>query len=733
VKAHPPIDRPMPDPGGTDAINLMAPILALWRRKWLIGAVAAVVATLGVLAALALPTTFSATASVIVDSRRQSIVDIRSVVSQLDIDDASVRGEVAALTSTYLLSKVVETLRLDQDPEFNPSLGAPPAWRRMIEAILGSDPDAGEGVNLDVVIARLRRSLAVEVVNNSTVIDITATVLFPRKAALIANTLAQLYIDQQVNLKIAAAQRAADTLRNRLDALATDVARAETRVQEFQTAQLETHGQSVAVTRQQLLEIGVQLARVTGERTALEARKARLDEAQGDPAALASLPEVVDSDLIQTLRARVIDLQAREAQMLTRFGPRHPEAERVRAELDDQRAALNREIGAIAAALGKRTETARETAAALTAAMRTLEAKVIRQETDGVELTRRMAEVEAARSVYVSFLGRWRETSAIAEFSAADSRIVSAARVPNNSSGPPRKLIAAMAGVLGLALGAALALVLNLLDQRLRSAEDVRAETGLRVLGQIPLLRGAWLRAPLSAMSQRRSSAPAEYVRDLRTLLAQEVMEEGVEVIAITSPLVREGKSTTTLLLAASFAETGARVLVIEGDVRRCNVGRLAGVSVTVGLRAALTGAAPLHDAVVQAPHCGLWVLAMETAPVSTPTPASGLAITELMQGDGFQRILDQARQDYDVVLIDMPPAMPLSDARVLARLADGVIMLARWDSTPRRALRRAVTRLQAARARVLGVTLTYVDFERRAGETDEPDYRNFQSLYAGT
>ena len=286
--------------------------------------------------------------------------------------------------------------------------------------------------------------------------------------------------------------------------------------------------------------------------------------------------------------------------------------------------------------------------------------------------------------------------------------------MPNNPSYPNKTLNLALglAAAIGCGLGAAV--LAEALAGGLGTAEDVERSFDLPYLGAIPTLASTTNRAKLPASArdpvdfvvQRPLSAFAEAFRNLRASVMFARVGEPVKVIAITSSLPGEGKTTTSLALARTMAIAGAQVTVVDCDLRQRGVNRILRGEATIGLLEVLSGKATLDQALVRDETSGAMILPLARA-AYTPRDVFGT--------DAMRRLLDELRVRNDVVLLDTAPVLAIADTRLVAAMADLVVVLARWRSTPRKAVESSLRLLHSVDAFVAGVALTQVDLKAQS------------------
>lgn len=319
------------------------------------------------------------------------------------------------------------------------------------------------------------------------------------------------------------------------------------------------------------------------------------------------------------------------------------------------------------------------------------------------ELTRleqMLRESEASKLLYEHFQTRLKETVAQQGIQQPDSRVLSQAVRPLSPVAPRKGLVLAMAGILGLVLGSALVLLREATARNIRSASDLEAVSGHVVLGQIPVMPDRNRTNLLPYLSKNPTSAVAEAVRNVRTSILLSSVDKAPQVISLTSSVPGEGKTTITLALAQNLTLMGKRVLVIEGDNRRRMFREYLGASKASGLVSVLLGEVALTDAVQPVPGLGDVLLGEKT----------NVNAADLFSAAAFAQFLQQARELYDIVLIDTPPVLVVPDARIIAQHVDSVVFVVRWDRTPETQVQDSLHMLETVNARISGMVLSQID-----------------------
>lgn len=686
---HAPI-RTAPETGDPRQMTLHALFLILARGKWRVLGVALAAAGLAALYGLVLATPqYTARATVMLETREERIVNLDSVMSGLSGEATVVNSEAEVLRSRSLIGRVVRDLDLTADPEFNPELrprgrlallrdriSAALRTRGLLPAVPPPDPETAAQRSRDRTIGQVLSRTSVTVLPQSVVFEITAVSGDPAKAARLANTIAERYVLEQLEVKFEATEKATGWLSDRVADLRRELEDRQSALKAFAAETELVNADSLdALTRQQK-EIRERIADGTAALVVFETRVAALAEAADSPAAFAGQAD--DRQLSRLwARLKVSPGDARLTESL---------AERQRAILAEARQDVARLKSQLAALRRSEQE---------------LTARIQQQSEDLVTLEQMEREAEASALIYEHFLNRLKETSVQQGIQQADSRVLSPATVPLAPSAPRTAMLTVLAGVLGLLIGAGWVVLRDRAQAVFRSRAELEQATGLPVMGQMPRVRGVKRGGLLRYLVTHPNSAAAEAVRNLRTSLLMAGGERAPQVIMCTSSLPGEGKTTQAVALAQNFAAMGRRVLLIEGDVRRRVFTQYFDLPAGTGVIAATTGTASLDQAVQHAPALGFDILMGDSG---TANPA------DIFAAPRFAALIERARARYDIVLLDTPPVLMVPDARIVGRQADAILYAVQWDSTPRSAVAEGLQQLRTARLRVAGLVLTQLD-----------------------
>ncbi|HAW45846.1 MAG TPA: chain-length determining protein [Roseovarius sp.] len=687
---HPLFEQAVPRPSrpevADDEIDLVELLRALWRGKLTIMLVTALAILAGGYYALGLAQPqYRSSAKLMLEVRSNQVVDIESVMSGVSTETAALNTEIEIILSRRLLGKLVDELALVDDPEFNPDLRSPPliaqarsrVWS-LLSALLGTgaaqQASARKTPRAEAVDG-LRDALSASVQRDTYVFTISATTGSADKSARIVNTLADLYLQDQISVKFEATETAVTWLSKRVTELEQDLRERE---ETLKAARAETDLVSPETLQ------GLNL-RSKDMRERLEEMRARAREAEAE---VVRLQELRDTGNRESITEEIGDPSLR--QLLTPIARGDAEAK----TLFDQR------LDTLIAGAREARERILGQTNALATSHQNLQRRIDRQSADLVRIQQMERETETTRTLYETFLTRLKETTVQRGLQQADSRVLSDA-IPGEKVAPRTALIVAVSMVLGLMAGAAIVLVRQFMHDTFRNAEDLEAAIGLPVLGQIP-------RMPLKAredligyLRDKPTSAPAEAVRNLRTSLLLSNIDNPPKVIMSTSALPGEGKTTQSIALAQNLAGLGKKVLLIEGDIRRRVFAEYFRNAPQGGVLTALSGEVPLHEVVFHDDRLGADVLMGEKSRANA---------ADLFSSDTFSAFVARARNAYDFVIIDTPPVLVVPDARVIGQHVDAIMFTVAWNSTQHSQVAAALREFASANLTITGIALAQID-----------------------
>lgn len=713
----------------------------IFKRRLPLFAIIAI-AVIAIAAAITLTATsrYRASTDVMLDTRPpESVLGDNNAPppSKLTVDTNFVDTEVEVLRSRALAEKVVKSLKLDQVPEFNAVSETGP-----LASLAGKlRPAAPAGGNAAVpatgraherVVDAVMSRLSIRRAGLTYVINVGFESEDPELAATVSNAFANQYLADQLTAKFDANRKANEWLSQKVGEMAGEVQSAEAAVQQYKIANNLMSSQGATLVEQEISNLEQQRAGAATEQATAEARLniARQQLARGS--AGDDVGEALNSPVIQQLRQKRATLQASVDEMNKRYFPGYPDLVKARQELTTIDAQIDAEIKRIISNLDAQAKVARQRTGAIAGSVGSARGNLASNNRAAVRLAELERNAASVRSLYENYLNRFKETSTQRGLEHTDARIVSTAKIPTQPSYPKKLLNLGLGVVLGVGLGLAAVALAEALESGVATSEDVERLFDLRSLGSIPDLKST-LEGPLPKLSRK---SPAEYVvqkpmsafaesfRNLRTSVIFSRDQAAVKVIALTSSLPGEGKTTTSMCLARTTALGGAKVVVVDCDLRQRALRQYVEGPIQAGLIEVLSGQTPLASALIRDPLSGAYIL---------PNDTEAGAARDLFSGPAIEGLLAELRQHFDLVILDTAPVLPIADTRLLAHHADAVVLLTRWRKTPRKAVEASLRLLASSDGFIAGVALTKVDIkaQSRHGYGDAGHYyRDYKAYY---
>lgn len=668
------------------------------RRRWITMAiVSGIILALGVTGIFMLTPKYSATARVRIDPYRNPLAQTQ-VEAQQSLSSEAIETEVTVLSSLDQARLVVRKLKLDRDPEFTEKLDA------SAEAATMSAADR------ETAIARnLLQNLSVGREKLTYILGVTYQSTDADKAALIANAFAETYLQTKTGSRVGNAERQTEWFNQRLAALGREVNAADAALAQYRARAGLTEGATPGsagstIVDQQVGPLSAQLATAESEAAAARASLTAA-ESQIARGGLDAVSEVRMSNVIADLRRQRADILRNMGEVQARYGEKHPESIRVRDQLASVDQQIKDEAQRVIGSLRANVTSAEARAASLRASMSRLESERADNTRNAVIAESLQREATAKRTAYDRMSQMALESSQSAQNQIAQVVIVDRAEPPLNPSFPNKPVFAALALIVALAAGGGTIAVQEMLVKGLRSVEDVENLLGIPVIAAVPKVPKSV--NPADLLLEKPTSMFAESLRIARASILGVNAARQPKVIALTSALPSEGKTTTALAFARTLAMNNARTLLLECDVRRAALRPLAAnPQDKPGIVEVLHGEATVAQAIQPGD-----VPNLDHMLVREPYFSS----EDLFGNGGMERVLAEVRAKYDLIVLDLPPLVGLADGRFLAVLADVTALIIRWDSTPGRAAASALSWLKSDGANPVGAIYTMVDSSAEA------------------
>lgn len=725
--------------GAAEEIDLRELLRKLWRQRRIMLGTAAIITAVVAIITFQLTPMYTATGLVMIEPRQAQVVAIESVLSGLPPDTDTVNSEIEILQSRHLAERVVSRLKLEQDPEFNVKMREQTMWQSFTGWIAemvglgGGDEEMIPTLERDLtrdraeVMTNFIKRLSVQSKARSRVIEISVESMDPEKAALLVNTIADLYLVDQLEAKYEATKRATEWLSQRLVELRQKVEVSEKAVEDYrQQSGLIKGKDDVSIASVQISELSSQLIIARSRRAESEARLQQVERLMKSSAGVGSVTEVLASGLIQTLRGQESAILRRAAELSAEFGPKHPQMIAVRAELSDLRKKIDSEVRKIISGLRSEVEVAKSQERTVEASLEALEKRVGDLNRKDVQLRALEREAQANRALLETILARFKETSAQEDIQNADARVISAADVPVRPSFPNKVLIIGGTFFAATVLGIFLVFVIEQLDYGFRSMEQVEQLTGIPALGLVPSIDAEMKGSttPHQYVLDKPISAYAESMRNLHVSLSLSNVDKPPKAVLITSSVPEEGKTSVSLSLARMVARSGNKVVIIDCDLRRPSVHTRLQLPEKPGLVELLAHKADIKEVIKKDKPSGADVIA---AGDHAPNP------TDLLGSDQMKQLVAKLSAAYDLVVMDCSPVLAVTDSRVLTRIADKTVFVAQWEKTRRESAMLGLKQIRDAGGSLAGMLLTQVNVKKHSayGYADSGYYHGkYQKYY---
>lgn len=713
-----------PRPTGSE-LDLGAIVRLLLSFKWVIVACVVVIGAASAFWTLRQPRIYEATTTIEFDPNParplgDAVDDVADPIGGYWSAREFMATQHRVLSSRTVAERVVRRLGLHEDPSF-----------------FGVTAASFEPREPAATAARLVEMLTIAPIKDTRLVELKVRGRDPEQAAAIADAFASVYIEKTVEDRMGTTVTALEWLGEQLDALGQELESSELALHQFKqdhnvlSVSMEDRQNLVAA---EIESFNTALTDVRKRRIEVAARVARLQQAMGtDP--LAASGSVFDersglSGLRDLLRTKV----AERERMSASYGPAHPQRRALDQEIQALHEQLSQEVASIVANAEADLREIRSVEGGLRQAVDEAQSAGLELNLREIEYQRLNRTRENKAKLYQTVLERTTEADLSRLFVTQHVRIVDQALVPKSPVAPNRTMNILIGLALGLVLGVAIAFGTRFLDRRLRSPEAVE-ELGVTVLGVVPTVTATQSEG---RQRRRRSARPAnadlvvfdfpmstaaECVRTVRTNLTfMGAGQTGAKTWLVTSSQPKEGKTTLASNLAASVAQSGKSVVLIDTDLRRPRVHTAMAVSRERGVSSFIAGEATFDQIVQRSRVPGLDVITSGPVP---PNPA------ELLHSPAFARLLEAARQRYELVLLDSPPLGAVTDAAILAPQTDGVVIVVRALQTTRDTLRASLRQLSDVGARVLGAVVNAFDFNAEGYYGKGYYYRRYGEYYA--
>ena len=667
---------------------------------------------------------FRSTTLLLIESNQAKIISLENLSEAFSGRDKYYETQLEILRSRVLTEKLNDQLNLVSHPVFNI-----PVQKRFWHSWFSSDdgPPSAEEKRL-IIVKSIQNDLEIEPVKRSQIVTISFESPDAQLAAKVPNTLAEVYIESDLEAKLEMTNKAASWLTQRMDGLRKNLRQSEKKLQQYTETQglINVTGiKSLAV--KQIEETASKLAEFSIHFSEIENIYKQVQAVKGvrSSKTFESIPAILDHPLVQGLKQAELDAERRILELRERYGQKHPKMIVARTELKATREHIAEQIQRAIERITKEYELAR-------ANVKTLQHSLVLNKNKIREINRKEYQisildrnVEVNRQLYNLFLTRFKETNASQDIQTLQStagRIIEPALVNTIPYKPKKKLIVIIALLVGFLFATILAFVKEYLDNTLKNSADIEEKVGVPLLSSIPKLKvdltvqkkiRLWDPKTPSSMSKKKSketqfwdpktplwmsvtepkSQFSESIRTARTGIMLSTIDNQHKILLITSSFPGEGKTTFSVNQAIALGQM-EKTLLIEADMRRPNIGKSLGLSKKApGLSDLVLGDQKFEDCIH---HIGektnLDIMSCGTVP---PNPL------ELLASSRFGELIEELTQKYGYIIIDTAPIMPVSDALALLKYANMLVYVVKANATPYQIVQDGLKRLHQAKSTI--------------------------------
>lgn len=684
------------------------------KHKWMVVATLVVLVAIVTIGTLMSRPVYRAEAKIEIGKETERVLAGQRI---MEVETANVfnpfylQTQVDILRSRDIARRVIQRLNLIAHDEFKP---------KDFEKLPENEKDVR-------IVNTFQSRYDVSVGRQSRVVAVTFDAYSPKLAAEVANSVAAEYITWSMESRLQGLGTTREFLTKRVGEARDELRKSEEAYSRYLTDRkiisLDDRG-NIALARTE--ELNRQLVQLENDRRAAEAVYYRSREVPAD-----ELTPVLADPSVQALSRELSRLRQELANLSARYQPNYPAVRQVQ----DQVTQLENQLAEARQRIVKNIETqfqvARKREEDLRMALSQSKGETIQQNRESTELNLLKQKVETDRKNYEDLLNRLRQAEVESDFRPANMRIVQSAEVPITPVKPNKLLNIGLSLLIGLSLGIGMAFFVEYLNNTINTAEDIERIVQLPALGAIPSLQSLQKKRLIgrgpsesTALATTQSelvsghesiSSFSESYRALRTSLLLSSAEHAPQTILVTSSHPAEGKTTIVANTAISLAQTGARVLVLDADMRRPRCHKILSMKNDTGLSTYLSREIGIDKVIQEHETPNLHVM---TAGPIPPNPS------ELLSSLKWRVLVSELEANYDHIIIDSPPVIHVTDALIISPYADGVVLVVKGGQTPREAVLRAKQALYDVNAKIFGVVLNGVDLN------SESYYYNYKYSY---
>lgn len=693
-----------------EVIDLRKYFMVINRSKWRILLLAILVSALTIFVVLNMKQIYSSKATLLIESQQAKAVKIDEVYGINSAQQEYYLTQFEILKSRTIAESVIDRLQLASHPEFVGQPGLQDDLRTLLPFLTaGTQQISAEGQaarDREKLVQAFIERLSIEPVRKTQLVSIVFEAQDPKLAAEVANAIGEAYIDGQLAAKMGITQKASSWLGGRLGELRLKLDQSEQSLQEFRLREGLVDVAGVrSLGSQELERLGEQITQARSKKAQIDSfvrvvKQYGIDQIEK----LETLPEITAHPGVQSVKMEAVSAERKVSELSKIYGPKHPKLLAAKSELASVQDNLREQIRKLLSGITNEADTLSQSLSALESEMQ--RAKGQYQDLSGkeAEYQRLQREVETNRQLFDTFMARQKETEVTGDFNSAVARFTDRAMPAVDPIKPKRKLIVILAFVAAIGFGIIVAFVMESLNDTIKTTQEVEAVLQQRALGVVPKIAGKQQLVTLNrTFFSNDARLFSESIRSIRTSLSLLGLDRPIQVLAVTSSIPEEGKSTVSsnLSFACRQLET---VLLIDADMRKPTIAKRFGLpAFQPGLANYLAETETLDDCIVHDEQSGIDIMPAGTIPLNP---------LELLSSPRVATLLAELRGRYQKIIIDTPPVHAVSDALVLSRLSDAVVMVVKADHTRSGLVQLSLSKLVNAHARVVGVVLNDLDLK---------------------
>ncbi len=689
-----------------------------WRviliYRWTIITIFIIVTMVGFIHTYKMSPIYKATAKIQIKVGNPNIVSIKEVISidaQYDWNYHQTQYDI--LKSCSMAKAVIDALDLKHHKEFVSNENKSTAQKTTAYS-----PEELKARHESNLIGVVRSNLLIEPIRNSNTVNISYTSHDPSLAAKVANAFAEQYIQYNLQLKHKASKEASHWLNEQVGDLKKKVKDSHEALYAYKEQnQILSLEEKQNIIIQELSKLNNTYIEAKTKRIGLEtlynqsqkfksSRRNRRNVKYQE--AIESLPTVINNALIQSLKISYISLLSEFNRESKKYGPKHPHI----IQIDSKLKVIEKKINSEATKIVNSIKTEYEIALAQE---KVLLNALNEQKKEALELTKKAilynvlkVDVENNKHMFDVVLNRLKETDLTSGLTTSNVRIIDKAFIPKAPIKPNKKANLMLAAIIGLFMGIGAAFFLEYLDNTIKTPKDLKRYLDLSFLGLIPHMDTSRIKEvsnPALISLHRSQSHFNEAYKSLQTSIMFSFPNTTSKSILITSTLSSEGKSLTCANLAVTIAQSGAKVVIIDGDMRKARLFHLFKLNNQKGLSNLLIGQCTMEEVLQKGPVPNLSIITSGHHPSNPP---------ELLVSPSLKKVIDELKIRYDLIIIDSPPIVPLTDSVIISNIVDGVALVIHGGVTDSEVILQGLDFLKKSNARILGAIINNIDLTKR-------------------